>query len=514
MKQKYDVTGMTCAACSSRVEKCVSKLRGIDSVSVNLLTNSMQVEYKDGALTENDIISCVEKAGYGASVQSAASNPRQKKTARPKKNVAKEQAKRMKKRLIASFIFWIPLFYVCMGHMLGAPLPRFLTGHHNAVTFALLQLCLVLPIMYINRNFFEKGFTALFHGAPNMDSLVAMGSATAFIYSLAVTFVLSYALGSGNTELLAAYHMNLQYESAGTILTLITVGKYLEAKSKGKTSEALEKLMDLAPKTAVVIREGGEEIIPVEDVVVGDIVAVKPGMSIPVDGTVIEGSTSVDRSAITGESIPVEKNAGDSVIGATINKTGFVKIRATKVGEDTAFAQIIRLVEDASATKAPIAKMADKIAGVFVPAVIGIAVLTFAVWAAVIKVPFVLALERAITILVISCPCALGLATPLAIMVGTGKGAENGILIKSGEALEQAHNINTVVLDKTGTITQGKPVVTDIITSMDADEFVSVARAMESRSEHPLASAVTEYAKERVCPTPSRTVSPPFRARA
>lgn len=495
MKQKYDVTGMTCAACSSRVEKCVSKLRGIDSVSVNLLTNSMQVEYKDGALTENDIISCVEKAGYGASVQSPASNPRQKKTARPKKNVAKEQAKRMKKRLIASFIFWIPLFYVCMGHMLGAPLPRFLTGHHNAVTFALLQLCLVLPIMYINRNFFEKGFTALFHGAPNMDSLVAMGSATAFIYSLAVTFVLSYALGSGNTELLAAYHMNLQYESAGTILTLITVGKYLEAKSKGKTSEALEKLMDLAPKTAVVIREDGEEIIPVEDVVVGDIVAVKPGMSIPVDGTVIEGSTSVDRSAITGESIPVEKNAGDSVIGATINKTGFVKIRATKVGEDTAFAQIIRLVEDASATKAPIAKMADKIAGVFVPAVIGIAVLTFAVWAAVIKVPFVLALERAITILVISCPCALGLATPLAIMVGTGKGAENGILIKSGEALEQAHNINTVVLDKTGTITQGKPVVTDIITSMDADEFISLARAMESRSEHPLASAVTEYAK-------------------
>ena len=498
MKQKYDITGMTCSACSSRVEKSVGKLEGINNVSVNLLTNSMQVEYDESALSTEDIITCVEKAGYGAALQqAAATQPGTKATAKPKENVAEKQIAQMKKRLITSFVFWIPLMYVSMGSMYGAPLPAFLTGHENAIAFAFTQFLLCLPIMYINKHYYEKGFSTLFHGAPNMDSLIAVGSTAAITYGVFAIYRMSYGMGIGDMALVAKYHMDLYFEGGATILTLITLGKFLEAKSKGKTSRAISRLLDLAPKTATVEKNGAEMNIPVEDVVAGDIVLVKPGMNIPVDGIVLEGVTSVDQAAITGESIPVHKEAGDSVIGATINKTGFIRMQATKVGADTTFSQIIRLVEEASASKAPIAKMADKIAGVFVPVVMGIALVTFLVWYFVMGAGFEFALSCGITVLVISCPCALGLATPVAIMVGTGKGAENGILIKSGEALEVAHNVNTVVLDKTGTITQGRPVVTDIIaTEGDSRGFMAVAAALESKSEHPLAVAIMEYAAE------------------
>jgi len=498
MKQKYDITGMTCSACSSRVEKSVGKLEGINNVSVNLLTNSMQVEYDESALSTRDIITCVEKAGYGASLAEAAAAPGTKATpAKPKENVAEKQIAQMKKRLITSFIFWIPLMYVSMGSMYGAPLPVWLTGHENAISFAFTQFLLCLPIMYINKHYYEKGFSTLLHGSPNMDSLIAVGSTAAIAYGVFAIYRMSWGMGAGDMALVAKYHMDLYFEGGATILTLITLGKYLEARSKGKTSQAISRLLDLAPKTATVERNGEEITIPVEEVVAGDIILVKPGMNIPVDGVVLEGVTSVDQAAITGESIPVHKEAGDSVIGATINKTGFIKMQATKVGQDTTFSQIIRLVEEASASKAPIAKMADKIAGVFVPVVMAIAAVTFCVWYFVLGAGFEFALSCGITVLVISCPCALGLATPVAIMVGTGKGAENGILIKSGEALEVAHNVNTVVLDKTGTITQGRPVVTDIV-AIDGDSrsFMAVAAALESKSEHPLAMAIMEYAAE------------------
>ena len=496
MKQKYDITGMTCSACSSRVEKSVSKLDGIGTVSVNLLTNSMQVEYPDGALTTEQIISCVEKAGYGAAL-AGGEGKQQAASAKPKENVAEKQIAQMKKRLITSFIFWIPLMYVSMGSMYGAPLPQWLTGHQNAISFALIQFLLCLPIMYVNKHYYEKGFSTLFHGAPNMDSLIAVGSTAAIAYGVFAIFRMSWGMGAGDMALVAKYHMDLYFEGGATILTLITLGKFLEARSKGKTSEAISRLLDLAPKTATVERDGIEMEIPVEQVVSGDIVLVKPGMNIPVDGIVLEGVTSVDQAAITGESIPVHKEAGDSVIGATINKTGFIRIQATKVGDDTTFSQIIRLVEEASASKAPIAQMADKIAGVFVPVVMGIAAVTFLVWYFLLNATFEFALSCGITVLVISCPCALGLATPVAIMVGTGKGAENGILIKSGEALEIAHNVNTVVLDKTGTITQGRPVVTDIVAvNMETEKFIRMAAALESKSEHPLAMAIMEYAAE------------------
>ena len=498
MKQKYDITGMTCSACSSRVEKSVSKLEGIGTVSVNLLTNSMQVEYPDGALTTDEIVNCVEKAGYGASLADGGDAGAARKSSKPKENVAEKQIKDMKRRLRTSFIFWIPLMYVSMGSMYGAPLPSWLMGHENAISFALIQFLLCLPIMYINRKYFIKGFSTLAHGAPNMDSLIAVGSSAAVAYGIFAIFRMSWAMGNGHIDIVMKYHMDLYFESGATILTLITVGKFLEAKSKGKTSEAISRLIDMAPKTATVVRNGAEMTIPVEDVVKGDIILVKPGMNIPVDGVVLEGVTSVDQAAITGESIPVHKEAGDNVIGATINKTGFIKIEATKVGDDTTFSQIIRLVEEASASKAPIAKMADKIAGVFVPTVMGIAAVVFVVWFFIMHAGFEQALSFSITVLVISCPCALGLATPVAIMVGTGKGAENGILIKSGEALELAHNVNTVVLDKTGTITQGKPVVTDIVAvNGDSADFIKVAAALESKSEHPLATAIMEYAQEK-----------------
>ncbi|MFR6291090.1 MAG: heavy metal translocating P-type ATPase [Peptococcaceae bacterium] len=498
MKEKFDVTGMTCSACSSRVEKCVSKLDGMQDVSVNLLTNSMQVEFDQTKLSTQQIISAVTQAGYGASVKgeytgnaAAAATPAQR------QNPVEAQLKEMKRRLIISFVFLIPLMYVSMGHMVGLPLPSFLSGHQNAVSFAFTQFLLALPVVYINRNFFIKGFQTLAHGAPNMDSLIAIGSGAALVYGIFAIYRMSYGLGSGNMDLVARYHMDLYFESAVMILALITVGKYLETRSKGKTSEALTRLMDLAPQTATVERNGQQMEIPVEQVLVGDTVVVKPGQRIPVDGQITQGSTSVDQSAITGESIPVEKEPGDTVIAATINKGGFIRFTASKVGNDTTFAQIIRLVEDASATKAPIAKMADRIAGVFVPVVICIALLTAVVWL-LLGQTFEFALSCAISVLVISCPCALGLATPVAIMVGTGKGAEHGILIKSGQALETAHNIQTVVLDKTGTITQGKPVVTDVQTILpDRQSFIAIAAALEQGSEHPLAEAVMHYAAEQ-----------------
>lgn len=498
MKEKFDVTGMTCSACSSRVEKCVSKLPGMDQVTVNLLTNSMQVEYDESVLNERQIIDAVVKAGYGASLRTEhqPGDTRSVVKASQGENPAEAEQKQMKFRLKVSFLFLIPLMYVSMGHMVGLPLPSFLTGVENGVSFAFTQLLLCLPVLYVNRKYFSKGFQTLFHLSPNMDSLIAIGSSASLIYGIFAIYRMSYGLGHGDMELVHRYYHDLYFESAAMILALITVGKYLEARSKGKTSEAIKKLMDLAPKTAVVERGGKETEIPVEQVQPGDIVVVRPGSSIPVDGFIIEGSTSVEEAAITGESIPVHKQVNDTVIGATMNKTGFIRFKATRVGNDTTFSQIIRLVEEASSSKAPIAKIADKIAGIFVPTVIGIAMVTAIVWLAV-GASFEFALSCAISVLVISCPCALGLATPVAIMVGTGKGAENGILIKSGEALETAHSIQCVVLDKTGTITQGHPVVTDVETIWKDKDFLALAAGLEAKSEHPLAEAILEFTQHR-----------------
>ncbi len=499
MKEKFDVTGMTCSACSSRVEKCVSRLDGIKNVSVNLLTNSMQVEYDEQTLSEGQIINAVVKAGYGASPKgnpAPGAIPKTDALGGKRENPAEKQMKNMKMRLIVSFVFLFPLMYVTMGHMVGLPLPSFLDGAENGVSFAFTQLLLCLPIIYVNRNYYSKGFRTLFHLAPNMDSLIAIGSCASLVYGIFAIYRMSYGLGHGDMELVHRYYHDLYFESAAMILALITVGKYLEARSKGKTSEAITKLMDLAPKTAVVERGGRETEIPVEQVQAGDIVVVRPGSSIPVDGFIVEGSTSVDEAAITGESIPVHKQVNDTVIAATMNKTGFIRFKATRVGDDTTFSQIIRLVEEASSSKAPIAKIADKIAGVFVPVVIAVAVITAIVWL-LSGATFEFALSCAISVLVISCPCALGLATPVAIMVGTGKGAENGILIKSGEALEMAHNVQSVVLDKTGTITQGKPAVTNVETELSAKKFLAVAAGLEEKSEHPLAEAILEFTKKK-----------------
>ena len=495
-KEKFDVTGMTCSACSSRVEKCVSKLDGASNVTVNLLTNSMQVEYDEKVLSERQIIDAVVKAGYGANVQNVKSSASSSQgRAAASGNPVEEQMKNMKFRLIVSFVFLAPLMYVSMGHMVGLPLPGFLSGVENAVSFAFTQFLLCLPIIFVNRKYYIKGFQTLSHLAPNMDSLIAIGSTASLVYGIVAIYRMSYGLGSGDMELVHRYYHDLYFESAAMILALITVGKYLEARSKGKTSEALTKLLDLAPKTAVVERGGREEEIPVEQVQAGDIVVVRPGNSIPVDGFIIEGSTSIDEAAITGESIPVHKQVNDTVIAATMNKTGFIRFKATRVGDDTTFSQIIRLVEEASSSKAPIAKTADKIAGIFVPAVMAIALVTAIGWL-MAGAAFEFAFSCAVSVLVISCPCALGLATPVAIMVGTGKGAENGILIRSGEALETVHNIQCVVLDKTGTITQGKPVVTNVETNLEPGQFLSIAAGLEEKSEHPLAEAILEYTKK------------------
>lgn len=497
MKDKFSITGMSCAACQSRVEKAVNGLDGVSVASVNLLTNSMVADYDENILSCDDIIKAVEKAGYGAKV--ASDNEAGKGSANKAGDKTNEKIYAdFKRRLIVSFAFLIPLMYVSMGHMVGLPLPGFLSGHSNAVSFAFTQFLLCIPVLYVNRIYFKRGFKALFHLNPNMDSLIAVGSSAALIYGIFAIYRMSYALGAGDMEVVMRYHHDLYFESSVMILSLITVGKFLEAKSKGKTSEALRKLMDMAPKKAIIEVNGEQKEVSVDEVKVSDIVIVKPGSNIPVDGIIIEGSTSVDEAAITGESIPVEKAAGDEVIAATINKTGFVKVKASRVGADTTFSKIIKLVDEASASKAPIAKIADKISGIFVPVVMAIAVITFVVWL-ISGATFEFALSCAICVLVISCPCALGLATPVAIMVGTGKGAENGILIKSGEALEVAHSIDTVVFDKTGTITIGKPVVTDISAiGMSEDELLDIAYAIEEKSEHPLANAIVEYSKEHM----------------
>lgn len=490
MNKKYKVTGMTCSACSSRVEKCVEKLDGVNTVSVNLLTNSMQVDFDENKLTEEKIADSVIQAGYGMEIPTGKSEKKEE-----KEDIVEKNIENMKKRTIWSFIFLIPLMYVAMGHMAGLPQPSFLRGDANAVSFALTQLLLCIPVLYINRAYFERGFRSLIHGAPNMDTLISVGSGASLIYGIFAIYRMGYGLGTQNMELVHRYLHDLYFESAVMILALINIGKYLEARSKGKTSEAIQKLMDLAPKTALVERNGQVVEIAAEDMLTGDILQVKPGSSIPADGVVIEGRTSVDEAAITGESMPVEKKEGDTVTAATLNKTGFIRMRAARVGQDTTFSQIIRLVEEASSSKAPIARMADKIAGIFVPTVMGIALLTGIVWL-LMGAEFEFALSCAIAVLVISCPCALGLATPVAIMVGTGKGAENGILIKSGEALEITHNVQSVVLDKTGTITEGKPVVTDIISfGMSENKILEISAALEKKSEHPLAEAVLLKAK-------------------
>ena len=507
-KEKYNITGMSCAACSAKVERVVGKLDGVENVSVNLLTNSMQVEYKEDKLSSNDIIKNIADAGYGASLATAT---KQKKEEKSIKKTNDDAITSMKFRLKVSIVFLAILMYFSMGSMIGLPLPKFLSGEGNPVGFALTQLLLVLPVMYVNRKYYISGFKSLFHLSPNMDTLIAVGTVAAFTYGVIAIYVMGYALNNADMHTVTEYRMNLYFESVSMILTLITLGKFFETGSKARTTDAISKLIDLSPKRANVLRDGVEENILTEDVVVGDIVIVRPGESIPVDGMIIEGSTSVDESAITGESIPVQKEKGDKLIAATINKNGSVRIKATEVGEDTAISRIIALVEEASSSKAPIAKMADKVAGVFVPVVMGISLITFIVWLA-LGYDFSFALNCAIAVLVISCPCSLGLATPVAIMVGTGKGAENGILIKSADALETTHSIDTVVLDKTGTVTEGKPVVTDILTfDTDENEFLKLAAGVESASEHPLAEAIVEKAKEKnleiVSPTEFQAIS-------
>ena len=496
MKQKFQVTGMTCSACSATVERNVKKLEGVKEVTVNLLSNSMVVSYDEDKVNNQTIIDTVVKAGYQAAL--AQKNNQKKTSSIPAVSPVEQDIKNMKFRLIVSFIFLIPLMYISMGHMFGAPLPNFLTGNENALSFALTQFLLTLPIVYVNRKYFQAGFKNLVKLHPNMDSLIAIGSSAALIYGVFAIYQIGIGLGYQDMETVHHYTMDLYFESSAMILALITLGKFLETKSKGKTSEAITKLLHLAPKTATVIRNGEEQEIPVEEVVVGDRIVIKPGQSIPVDGVIIEGSSSVDQSALTGESIPVEKNVGDKVIAASVNKMGSFHMEAQKVGDDTTLAQIIQLVEDANASKAPIAKLADKISGIFVPVVITIAVIATIVWL-ILGYPFEFALSIGIAVLVISCPCALGLATPVAIMMGTGKGAEYGILIKSAEALEVAHSVKTVVLDKTGTITEGKPKVTDIVPSeyISEQELLSVAASMEKPSEHPLADAIVAYAQEK-----------------
>lgn len=493
MKQRFQVTGMSCASCSAHVEKAVGGVSGVSQVAVSLLTNSMTVEYDESRTNAAAIVRAVENAGYGASPEGG-----EKKSGGETAQAAADAASAsVKRRLIVSFTFLIPLFYLSMGHMMGWPLPGIFLGHENALIFAFTQLLLCLPIVAVNHKYFTGGYKALWHRAPNMDSLIAIGSSAAIVYGIWAIYCIGWGLGHGDMEMVHSYSMDLYFETSGMILALITLGKFLEARSKGKTSEAISKLIALTPKTAFVERDGKETEIPAEDVVPGDTVVIRPGARVPVDGVVCEGSSSVDESALTGESIPVEKQPGDKLTGGTINKAGFLKMQARKVGNDTALAQIIRLVEEAASSKAPIAKLADRVSGVFVPVVIGIAILATIVWLLVGKgVAF--AISIGIAVLVISCPCALGLATPTAIMVGTGKGAENGILIKSGEALETAHLVDTVVLDKTGTVTEGAPRVTDLLPlEMAPEEFLRLAAAMESRSEHPLAEAVVRAAEEK-----------------
>ncbi len=497
--EKFTVTGMSCAACSAHVEKAVASLEGVHKVEVSLLTNSMNVEFQAPA-TADSICQAVSKAGYGAAPWSAGGGQ----TAAPSSAALEDkETPRLVRRLAASIIILLPLMYVSMGHMLWDwPLPGFLAGNH--VSMGIYELVLTAFIMVINQKFFVSGYQALWRRAPNMDSLVALGATASFCYSLWALFAASSAMMKGGAGAAMAYMDEYYFESAATILTLITVGKTLEARSKGRTTDAIRTLMDLAPKTAAVIRDGVETVVPVEQVALGDIFVVRPGESIPVDGVVTEGDSAVDESALTGESLPADKSVDSAVSAGTLNQSGFLTCRATRVGQDTTIRQIIRMVEDAAASKAPIAKIADKVSGVFVPAVIAIALVTLAVWLAIGRgVGF--ALTRAVSVLVISCPCALGLATPVAIMVGSGVGAKNGILFKTASALEAAGRVKTVVLDKTGTVTEGRPRVTDICPAegIGQDALLRLAAALEAKSEHPLARAVTEYAAAKGVEVPA-----------
>jgi len=487
MNLKFDITGMTCAACSARVEKVTAAVPGVDKVEVNLLAGTMQVEAVNDNCTEQ-IVSAVQNAGYGAAIHGI------KSVKKTEKDTTAETLKQMKLRIIGSTICLVILMYFTMGHMVHLPMPSWYMGKENALVATLLQFFLTLPPVLLNRSYFSRGLKALWHRAPNMDSLIAVGSGASLIYGVFALFVMSYAMGHDNWDVVEQYRHNLYFESAAMILTLITIGKFLEARAKGKTGDAIRQLMDLSPKTAIVRRNGAEITVPVEDVHLGEIVIVRSGGSIPVDGTVVSGRAAVDQSALTGESIPVEKAAGDAVAAATINTEGYIEIRTDKIGEDTTLSQVIRMVEEAGGSKAPIARMADKIAGIFVPTVMTIAAATFVVWMIAGK-PFDFALTNAISVLVISCPCALGLATPVAIMVGTGRGARMGVLFKNAEALENLHHVDTIVLDKTGTLTVGKPAVTDIIAhGIPAEKLLYIAASIEKKSEHPFAKAIQERA--------------------
>ena len=487
MKRKYDIIGMTCSACSAHIDKAIRHIDGIQSVNVNLLSNFMVVEFDEDKVNDALIMKTVEEAGYKAMPEKT----------EVQQTTQNESIDEKKKSLILSFVFLIPLFYISMGHMMGAPLPDILLGHENMMVFALTQLFLTLPIMYINRGYFQRGFKSLWHKSPNMDTLIAIGSAAAAIYSIYAIFMMGYDLGHGNMNEAHQYMMQLYFESAGMILTLISLGKYLESRSKKKTSEAIEKLMNLMPSTATVLIDGQEVVVAIEDVQIGDIVIVKSGQSIPVDGVIIKGQTSIDESMITGESLPVDKSVDDKVIGATMNVEGYIQVKVTHTSGDTTLSKIIQLVEDASSSKAPIAKLADQISGIFVPIVMVISLLTFIGWITLGAQTFHFALTCAIAVLVISCPCALGLATPTALMVGTGKGAQLGILIKSAENLELLSKADSIVLDKTGTITKGKPQVTDIYPQhISETELLKTAAAIENASQHPLAKAIVEYVQQ------------------
>ena len=514
-QDKFDVGGMTCAACQAHVDRAVSKLDGVQSVAVNLLAGSMMVDYDPAQVTSDDICTAVDRAGYSASPISTGTDAVQSGSAQARSGAAHMEsptkkleaaASAMRTRLIVSIIFLIPLFYIGMGHMLGWPLPGVFTDHAHSMTLALTELVLLIPIVYVNDAYFINGFKSLAHGAPIMDALIAVGATASIAWSLYAMFIMADQLAAGQVhEAMMTSMDNLYFESAGTILSLVTVGKYLETRSKSKTGGAIEALIDLAPKTATVVAEDGiEATVDVDAILPGQVLRVRPGESIPVDGVVLEGSSAVDESALTGESIPVEKTAGDTVNAATVNRTGSFTFRATRVGAETSLAKIIQLVEDANATKAPIARMADKVAGVFVPVVFAISAVTFAVWMALTG-SMNEALTSAVAVLVISCPCALGLATPVAIMVGTSKGAEMGILFKSAEALENLRSVGTVVLDKTGTVTHGKPAVTDIVVATHADgssamsekALLKLAAALERSSEHPLAEAIMAECESR-----------------
>ena len=514
-QDKFDVGGMTCAACQAHVDRAVSKLDGVQSVAVNLLAGSMLVDYDPEQVTPDDICTAVDRAGYSASPVSAGTEAAPSGSAQARSGAAHMEsptkklevaASAMRTRLIVSIIFLVPLFYIGMGHMLGWPLPSVFTDHTHSMTLALTELVLLIPIVYVNDAYFINGFKSLVHGAPTMDALIAVGATASIAWSLYAMFIMADQLAAGQVhEAMMTGMDNLYFESAGTILSLVTVGKYLETRSKSKTGGAIEALIDLAPKTATVVAEDGTETtVDVDAILPGQVLRVRPGESIPVDGVVLEGTSAVDESALTGESIPVEKTAGDTVNAATVNRTGSFTFRATRVGADTSLAKIIQLVEDANATKAPIARMADKVAGVFVPVVFAISAVTFVAWM-VLTGSVNEALTSAVAVLVISCPCALGLATPVAIMVGTGKGAEMGILFKSAEALENLRSVGTVVLDKTGTVTRGKPAVTDIVVATRADgspamsekALLKLAAALERSSEHPLAEAIMAECEAR-----------------